>query len=279
MTKNIEIGPALDKAKSLLWVIVKSDKNLFGFDANFVGSMLVTPTITRVPNRINYMLGTITVRDSVIPLVDLRVYTGRPSATQEIDIFCQLMDQRLNDHQNWLKELKVSISEKREFKLATDPHKCAFGKWYDTYKSNDRTIQNILAKFDAPHKVIHGIAEKVTKLVHENNIDAAHEIIDRTSNNELERMVGLFAEIKEAVKQTGRRRIAMVLELEGRSIALDIDEVVSVEYIKDIEDAPQSEARSIGITRIGRKDKSDELVLLMENLEFLARRHHAAAPH
>jgi len=257
-----------DDDNSSLWVIVRIKNNLFGFEANIVGNMIALPRITSVPDSEEYMPGTITVRGSVIPLVDFRVYTGQISAIQEIDDFCKLMDQRLGDHQNWIEELKKSVDEKNEFKLATDPHKCAFGKWYDSYKSDDRTITNILAKFDKPHQIIHGIAEKATKLVNENKINDAHKLIDRTSDNELQQMVSLFADIKEAVREVGRRRIAMILELGERQVALDIDEVIAVENINNIEDAPKNKSSSLGITRIGRRDKTDELVLLMENFAF-----------
>ena len=265
---NVELAETVEEESSALWVIVKSKNNLFGFDANIVGNMIAIPKVTHVPDGMDYIPGTITVRGSIIPLVDLRVYTGLPSANRDIDDFCQLMDQRLSDHENWLKELKASIDENREFKLATDPHKCAFGKWYDSYKSEDRTTQSILAKFDAPHRVIHGIAEKVTQLVRENKVAEAHAIIDSTAKIELLQMVNLFSAIKEAVREEGRRRIAMVLETAKGKIALDIDEVVAVEKIDNIEASPHHASGSIGISRIGRRTKNDDLVLLMEELNF-----------
>jgi purine-binding chemotaxis protein CheW len=268
MTEDIELEAEVDGEIAPLWVVVKSKHNLFGFDAGIVGNMIAIPKVTRVPDGIDYMPGTITVRGSIIPLIDFRIYTGQPSANQDIDDFCQLMDQRLKDHQNWITELKASIDEEREFKLATDPHKCAFGKWYDNYKSDDRMINHILKKFDGPHKAIHSIAEKVNKLVRENKCAEAHESIDRTSGTELLRMVALFTEIKEAVREAGRRRIAMVLEIEGKTIALDIDEVVSVEHISNIENAPKRQSGRVDISRIGRREKNDDIVLLMDKLDF-----------
>lgn len=265
-TDIVEEGTSVED--SVLWVIVRSNNNLLGFDASNVGNMIAIPKITYIPDSIDYMSGTITVRGSIIPLVDLRVYTGQPSGAQEIDSFCALMDQRLSDHRNWIKELKTSVDEEREFNLATNPHMCAFGKWYDDYKSGNRTIDSILAKFDAPHRVIHGIAERVVKFVRDGKAEDAHELIDTTSKNELMLMVGLFSEIKEAVREAGRRRIAMVLETENGTIALDIDEVVAVEHIYNIEDAPKNESSSIGISRIGRRDKDDGLIMLMENYAF-----------
>ena len=251
-----------------LWVIVRCNKNLLGFNANLVGNMIALPKITHVPDCVHYMSGTITVRGAVIPLIDLRVFTGQPSAAQEVEEFCALMDQRLADHENWLRELKASVDEEREFTLTTDPHKCAFGQWYESYHTDDRFVAGILRKFEAPHKQIHGIADKVTHLVTDGKVAEAHQLIDTTSNVELRTMIGLFDDIKKAAHEAGRRRIAMVLELGERTLALDIDEVVAVESISNYEPAPQYDTSHLGISRIGRRDKDDSLVLLMEELAF-----------
>jgi len=166
-----------------LWVIVRSNKNLFGFDANLVGKMIALSKVTHGPAIINYMAGTITVRGAVIPLIDLRVYSGEPSADQEVADFCALMDQR-------------------------------------------------------------------------------------TAAVELEEMVGLFEDIKKASREASRRRITLVLELEDRALALDIDEVVAVGNITKIDVSPQRQTRNIGVSRIERRDKDDALVLLMGELAF-----------
>lgn len=63
----------------------------------------------------------------MIPMIDLRKRLGMTSAAAENNQFCALMDQRRQDHVNWLNELEASTRERREFKLTTGPHKCAFG--------------------------------------------------------------------------------------------------------------------------------------------------------
>ena len=99
MAQDVEEGTLVAEDGSVLWVIVRNKNNLLGFDAGTVGNMIVIPTVTRVPDTVDYISGTITVRGSVIPLIDLRTYTGPPSGAQEIEDFCSLMDQRLADHE------------------------------------------------------------------------------------------------------------------------------------------------------------------------------------
>lgn len=268
MADNIDDTEKFATDSSLLRVIIRSSNSLFGFEASKVGNMIAIPSITYVPGSVDYMPGTITIRDKVHTLIDLRVYTGQPSAQHEIQEFCELMDQRLLDHQNWIQELKTSVEEQREFKLSTDPHKCAFGKWYADFSSDNRIVSHILPKFDAPHRAIHEIAGKVKTLVSRKKVDEAHDLIDKTSKTELEQMVRLFPEIKDAVREAWQRRIAMVLEKEDGNIALDVDEVVAVEHIGKIEPHRHENLKEIGVTRIGRREKTDEIVFLIDSLNL-----------
>jgi purine-binding chemotaxis protein CheW len=83
---------------------------------------------------------------------------GLTSAVEETESFCALMQQREQDHRNWLNELEASS---RPFTLATDPHQCAFGKWYDKFKAENAWVAALLKKFDVPHRQIHGMAIRV----------------------------------------------------------------------------------------------------------------------
>ncbi len=62
--------------------------------------------------------------------------------------FSKLMRQREEDHRNWLNELEKSVKEKSEFRLARDPHKCAFGRWYYSYRSDSPWMTAVLRKFE-----------------------------------------------------------------------------------------------------------------------------------
>ena len=88
-----------------------------------------------------------------------------PSLKEENEALCQLMEQRAQDHKRWVQELADSVVQSRRFKLATDPHQCAFGKWYDTYKTDNLLMSSFLKEFDEPHKKIHGMAMTVTEMV------------------------------------------------------------------------------------------------------------------
>jgi hypothetical protein len=160
-------------AKDMSWAIVELKNQCFALATQDVREMLVIPDIVRVPNMPDYIRGVINLRGRVMPLVDLRKRLGMASATEEVDGFCNLMTQREQDHRNWVAELEASVQGHREFKLTTDPHKCAFGKWYDTYQTDNAWIAALLKKFDKPHKKIHGVGLQVVQMVADGRFDQA----------------------------------------------------------------------------------------------------------
>jgi purine-binding chemotaxis protein CheW len=72
--------------------------------------------------------------------------------------FCAMMQLREQDHRKWLLELEASVQEHRSFLMTTDPHKCAFGKWYDNYHADNAWLAALLKKVDGPHRQIHAVA-------------------------------------------------------------------------------------------------------------------------
>ncbi|PKL36028.1 MAG: hypothetical protein CVV44_17555 [Spirochaetae bacterium HGW-Spirochaetae-1] len=79
-----------------------------------------------------------------------------------------LIKEKLVDHVVWVNELAESIITGSHFKGITDPHQCAFGKWYyDLIKNNgtdDLTTEQkkIFHDMEAPHRELHNSAIAIT---------------------------------------------------------------------------------------------------------------------
>ncbi len=226
---------------SMPWVIFKLQEQFFAVSSHYVREMIATPSITNIPNTPAHYLGTILLRDTTIPAYDLRQRLDMKPIAEESQELIDLLIQREKDHKNWLKELELSVHEKREFTLATNPHLCAFGKWYDTFTTDNPTLKFYLSKFDAPHKSIHSIAVTVKKLEIQGNHSEALEIIETTRNRELSEMISLFEKTRAYIVQQNQS-ISVVIEKGKHQVAVSVDSVQTVERLpKDsIEDSPQT---------------------------------------
>jgi len=249
------------------WVILLLQDQPFAVSANYVREMVAMPKIVSVPQMPSHIRGVINLRGQVVPVIDLRVRLGMTSLLGETEDLINLLNQREQDHKNWLVELESSVKERRDFKLATDPHKCAFGKWYDNFTTDNRLLANCLQKFDAPHKRIHAIGIEVKELEEKGDFDSANAIIERTRQGDLAEMIKLFSEARNLLREF-TREIAMVLEWNKKTMAAAVDSIETVEKLSksNIEEMPETIFSSDNecVVGIGKRDKDDKLVQILD---------------
>ncbi|MCA9413822.1 MAG: chemotaxis protein CheW [Candidatus Omnitrophica bacterium] len=214
---------------------------MFAVPSTFVREMVAMPTVSLFPSSPKQIRGVINLRGMVLPVLDLRIALGMRSFTEEIEDLVRLLDEREQDHKNWLAELESSVIERREFKLATDPHKCKFGMWYDTFKTENGTLSNSLKHFEKPHQRIHGIAIEVKELEKKGSYEAALSLIEHTRQSELSQMIKVFSEVRQLVREDSRE-IALIMDWNERRFAAAVDSIETVEQFSesDIGKMPES---------------------------------------
>ena len=251
------------------WAIIQLKGRDFAIAAERLRQFTRMPDVASVPDLPSFVRGVINLSGAVLPLIDLRRRLGMTSATDEMESFCSLMEQRERDHRRWLDELRASIEEGRPFGLATDPHQCAFGRWYDGYRAEDPWVNGLLAKFDEPHKKIHSIAEQVGVLQERGDLAAASRVIDGTRAGALGVMIRLFAEFVRLVRER-RRELVAVLMVGDRVIGVTIDAAVAVERMP-VERLPGGMALDGDglVKRVGRRGKTAQVVPIIETERIL----------
>jgi len=256
------------------WMIVRLKGQSFALPTQEVRELVMKPQITMVPDAPEYVRGVMNLRGRVVTVVDLRKRLGMTPASEEVESFCALMAQRRQDHVNWLTELEASVRERREFKLATDSHKCAFGRWYDTYKPDNVWIGALLGRFAEPHRRVHSTAGEVLAFESREDWEGALGLIEHTRSGELATMIGLFANLQDLIRES-RQEIAVVLETGNRLFAVLVDEAVAVEKFEGENLGPLPVTTSDGVVaQFGRKA---EALVLMVSTERLLNPPHGSA--
>lgn len=226
-----ELAEAAETSNIFVTFILSCD--LYAVEATYVREITQYDKLTESIDERDYVKGVINLRGNVIPVIDLRVKLGMPTYDEQADELIETLHLREEDHVNWLHELEACVKEEREFALQTDPHKCAFGKWYDKFECKDETLMNYMRRFDAPHKTIHGVAAKVLQAAHLEGKEKALEIIEATRDNELTLMIRHFRNARETVT-SGRKMVLLVVEVEGKKTGLMVDSMNAViEFSQD----------------------------------------------
>lgn len=264
------------------WLIVQLAGVRFGLEVSHVREMttLRDKRIVATPCRPRHLAGVLKLRNRVLPVVDLRVLLGMPSMADESAELLSLLDAREQDHVNWLRALEQCIQDKSAFTLATDPHKCKFGKWYDALMADaaeiqrlanndsgfERMLVELLRQFDAPHQRIHAIAVRVTTAVAEGRVKEAAGIIDKTRTTDLASMIALFAEARRTVLEH-RKPLVVVLETGERVLAGLVDSLdavyeVSADQTMDCADARVPREVIAGFVALGPAQDTHVTTLL-----------------
>ena len=226
------MNPALAETP---WVVFRLQDMRFAVPISYVREMTKMPPITRLPEAPTHIQGIINFREKVIPVADLRILLGLESQSSELDILIAQIKKQEKEHRDWLQELENSVRERREFKLALDPHECNFGQWYDSYSTNNPAIKNFLLKFNEPHLRLHIVATRILLFAEHSDFNTAQAMIDEARTTDLAAMSFLFAEFRELMDKA-TRDFAIVLQVAGKTTSITVDRVESIETFADNRD-------------------------------------------
>ncbi|NLL46139.1 MAG: hypothetical protein GX250_04945 [Clostridiales bacterium] len=191
LTNNVSETNA-SEGESKLWLTVSLSNQKYAVNCDYVDSIFqLQQEITGLPSASGEIVGVINLRGMMLTLIDLRRLLGMETLEQELLEFESMLRRYQQAHMDWVRELKSCLEDKREFQLPTDPHACAFGKWYDSYKPESQIVALTLAKIDEPHKKLHESALKCFALK-----DKGEEVMKKLVNEEIQaladQVVGLI---------------------------------------------------------------------------------------
>lgn len=265
--KKEEVQQDIDER---LWLTVKIKDQLFSVDSKYVQTIFqLQDNYTKMPNCNPSVKGIIKMRNDIITLIDLRMLLGIESLDEEEKRFDDMLEQRKQDHIHWVDELHRCLKEEETFKLATDPHKCAFGKWYDTFKTDNQSVMFHLKKIDEPHKKLHATAEKTFACPRDCENCTRDECqrvhLDRCSNEYMPQVLALLDEAK-GVFQESYRRMCVVISYGGvlRGLLVDgVDAVQKLTVISDSSDIYKNNEIAL-VSHIAQSQTTGEQILMLD---------------
>lgn len=251
------------------WVLFRLGKETYGLPTSQIHEMVILSDLVDVPNQPDYMRGVMNLRGEVIPVIDLRRRLGLPHADGQMQELLQLLDDRKQDHINWLDELKQSVKEGRDFQGELDPTRCKFGRWLTDFKTDNIQLRMLLYQFEAPHRAIHQIGHTVTELIAQERRDEALERIHAVSDGELKLLLDLFEKTREEIRD-GDKRIVLVVDIRNHKVGLTVDTVSEVRAINPEQMQPAREILGKGrdkfISGVNKHAGKAELMLAIEEL-------------
>ncbi|MEM1486213.1 CZB domain-containing protein [Oscillospiraceae bacterium PP1C4] len=105
-----------------------------------------------------------------------------------------------------MKTLKNCFVNGEEFSLPTNPHDCAFGKWYDNYKPINHTVQLYFNRIKDPNTRLH---QSALLCFNEDNPDVIKSILEETDKS-MESIVTSLDQMVMSYKNSFRIKCVVV---------------------------------------------------------------------
>lgn len=232
------------------WVLLALDGQRFGYPTERVQEVAVLRDAdTRaVAGAGAHVRGVINLRGTVLPLFDLRKLAGFRGYLDEQRQLQEAFAQRKQDHISWLTELRASVVEGRRFTLTTDPHQCAFGRWYDAYVSPDPLLSFKLLLFDKPHQHIHSIGARCSELVSAGRQAEALKLIEQAWDVDLAILTTLFDQTLPLFKAIARE-VVVVARSNVSAMGLVADAALEVCEVDDSDVQELQPSSSLNVPR------------------------------
>ncbi len=235
--------------------------------------------IQSLPSQAKGLVGMVEFQGNAVPVLDFANLLSFNSGVEKNAELIQLLNEREKDHVEWVSALEDSLINDVPFVKAKDPHKCAFGQWYDHFKSRDETLMEVLAEFDKPHQQIHAMADKLLDMKKNGELEHAIRLLRYERNVTLKRLMKRFEQARTHLKESSRQVLLYVTE-DGSSpiVALRIDDINDVVDFKPEQFKPMDrinailsgEAAKLVIAYLKQTEQADCLLVEAGNLIKLA---------
>lgn len=166
----------------------------------------------------------ITFQNQTVQLYDFNRLIGCENHQQAMQNFVSLLDNMEQQHVSWLDALEESVLNNTPFNKALDPTKCDFGRWYEQFKTDNEELAEVMERFDAPHRKLHGVAKGILS-TNKTDHEQAMKMLQLERATTLSELIVLFQLAKERAKTSVRPIILFVEHGDAKITALRLDNI------------------------------------------------------
>ncbi len=262
---------AVEENVELPWLIFLLNKNAYAVNSKYVnGISMRAEDITPLPDAPDIYRGLVKVRDEVCPLLDMRKLFHFLSLDEETAKFREMMEQRKRDHIKWIDTLEQCVKNGEKFTLTTDPHKCAFGMWYDKFISDNHSASFHIKKIEEPHRLLHESAPIIINAAEQGDMKTVERLLKKARNEYVPKILSVIDESENAYRSTFRENVVFLSDGE-QMLGLLVDEVIAVDKVEPVTGSSSMNMllKSRFFEGIARNDKIDLEILIIDEDELL----------
>jgi purine-binding chemotaxis protein CheW len=270
VTTQIEISATSDQAKDSTedlsvtqLVTFKLGLEEFAFQMERVREILRVQRPNEVPGTPKHVLGVLTVRGNILPVIDLRVMLGLSSLESEVVAEATDLCARFKA---WL---SAAVETVRSGATKLDASGAeTVRKWMAECNTSSQALMDILSKMrTANDRLLRGVAQTQSLIASEPAKAPEHFQQEAATSAQL--VIQLLEEFQNSVKENIREdQRLIVVQTGGSLLALLVDKVREVLNMpkRQIDPPPQnlSETKNVELSGIAKLENGKRLILLLD---------------
>lgn len=158
--------------------------------------------LTDIPTKDDSFIGVKDFMGNPTPVFDLGIIMNNTSTQDSNIALLDLLREREQSHDNWLSALENTVKNDAPFTLSTDFRQSEFGRWYQSFKTDNEDLSAILDRFETPHSKLYASVKPILDCKSDGDLDGAMEIFNKESVTYCNQLKRLFAAAYEQVEQS-----------------------------------------------------------------------------
>ncbi|QTA77938.1 Chemotaxis protein [Desulfonema limicola] len=244
--------------------------DVYAFNISRVREILKITNVTAVPNVPDYVKGLFTIRNHLMPIVDLRGLLGMPAIILE---YLEMVDKGIEEDRNWVENLRHVVDAGSYFTGIRDSRETYFGQWVESYRSTSVDIEGIIKQLKKHRAKLFSLGLQVIE-TSKTNKAAALSMMNEKLLPLMEIVSGVLHQFKNILeKHISEDQRALVVEAGTMSIGFLVDWVDEVIRIPRsvIDDTPAlaaSERKEL--KAVAKLNQGERLIMIMDETALIS---------
>ena len=226
------------------------------------------PSITVIPNAPDGIEGTTSLRNRVLPVMDLRKVMGFASLKQETSDFLKMMESYEGIYAGWGRTTEENLQQGKAIAEFNEQAALNFGRWLKGYQTKDKVTALLLRPFADAYKDISSLIKGSYEEMRKAKPEQAQHIFQSRVWPELKKFIDLFAKLYKGISEREDER-CLVVDIKGARLGLRIDAVSQVlkiqrDLIEQMPELATAGAKREQVKSVAKLDDGQRLIMYLD---------------
>ena len=237
----------------------------YAFPIETVREVLRVGNITEVPNVVPYVVGILTIRNSVLPVIDIRKLFGMKLLVDELMKELEMMEKI---SKQWVDGFRQSIALGTGFRNEIDADKTQLGRWTENFRTASEGIGKAVQELRYANLKMYEIGKSILVTSKDLSIDENLIIVDKNLIPVYKQLELKFEQMKDAImREISEDQRILVVEINGKPVGILVDRMQQVIRVlkATLENPPVilSSEKSEALKSIVKIDEGKRIILLL----------------